>query len=118
MDDLINIEYKEGIKINTFNLSVVFNKEQLPLKFNFVRSVNKNKIWGTELKDNSWATFPDNEMVDVIIFDKLGNLVYEKKWDVLMNGTFIYKKLRRIYAANSIGLIRKVKCSGGFHIRF
>jgi hypothetical protein len=44
MGDLIKIEYEQGIKINTFNLSVVFGEEQLPLKFNFVRSVNKNKI--------------------------------------------------------------------------
>jgi hypothetical protein len=93
MKDLFNIEYEEGIKINTFNLSVVFNKEQLPLKFNFVRSVNKNKIWDVELSDNSWASFPDDEIVDVIVFDKIGNLVYEKKWNVLMNGSFIYKKL-------------------------
>ena len=93
MDDLFNIEYKEGIKINTFNLSKVFNKEQLPLKFNFVRSVNKNKIWDVELSNDSWASFPDNEIVDVIVFDKIGNLVYEKKWNVLMNGSFIYKKL-------------------------
>jgi hypothetical protein len=93
MDNLIKIDYEQGIKVNTFNLSKVFTKEQLPLKFNFVRSVNKNKIWDVELNDDSWATFPDDEIVDVIVFDKLGNLVYEKKWNVLMNGTFIYKKL-------------------------
>jgi hypothetical protein len=93
MDNLIKIDYEQGIKVNTFNLSKVFTKEQLPLKFNFVRSVNKNKIWDVELNDDSWATFPDDEIVDLIVFDKLGNLVYEKKWNVLMNGTFIYKKL-------------------------
>lgn len=93
MSDLIKIEYEQGIKINTFNLSEVFSEEQLPLKFNFVRSVNGNKLWDTELNGYSWAAFPDDEIVDVIVFDKLNNLVYEKKWDVLMNGTFIYKKL-------------------------
>jgi len=93
MSDLIKIKYEQGIKINTFNLSEVFGEEQLPLKFNFVRSVNGNKLWDTELNSNSWAAFPDNEIVDVIVFDKLNNLVYVKKWNVLMNGTFIYKKL-------------------------
>jgi hypothetical protein len=93
MGDLIKIEYEQGIKINTFNLSVVFGEEQLPLKFNFVRSVNGNKLWDTELNSNSWAAFPDDEIVDVIVFDKLNNLVYVKKWNVLINGTFIYQKL-------------------------
>jgi hypothetical protein len=93
MSDLIKIEYEQGIKINTSNLSEVFDEEQLPLKFEFVRSVNRNKLWDTELNGDSWATFPDDEIVDVMVFDQLNNLVYEKKWNVLINGNFIYKKL-------------------------
>jgi hypothetical protein len=90
---LLKIEYLNDIKIETYDLKNIFYDGQLPLKFKFNRQVNNNILWEVELNSDSWATFPNKEMVNTIVFDQQGNIVFQKKWDVITNGTFIYKKL-------------------------
>lgn len=91
--ELFKIEYLNDIKIETYDLKNVFYDVQLPLNFKFNRQVNNNTLWEVYLNSNSWASFPNKEMVDTIVFDQQGNIVFQKKWDVIINGTFIYKKL-------------------------
>jgi len=91
---MIKINYnKENIQITTLNLEDVFSESQLPLHFTFVRQVNNKKLWDIRLMANSWATFPDTEMVDVIINDNTGKHLFTRKWNVLMEGSLIYQKL-------------------------
>lgn len=87
------IEYSDEIRINTKDLTKIFDKNKLPFSFEFRRQVNQRKIWDVKLSSDSWATFPDVEIVDVVIKDNKNELVYHKKWDVNVNGNFIYKKL-------------------------
>lgn len=91
---IIKIDYNiDNIRVETFNLNDVFTESQLPLSFEFVRQVNGRKIWDAKLNSNSWASFPDNEMIDVIVKDNAGKHLFTRKWDVLMNGSFTYQKL-------------------------
>lgn len=91
--ELFTIEYLEDIEIKTYELNNIFDKEQLPLRFKFNRQVNHNTLWETNLNDNSWANFPNKEMIDVIVLDNQDNKIFEKKWNVIIDGNFIYRKL-------------------------
>lgn len=98
---MININYtSKGIKVETSDLLSVFSEDQLPLTFQFVRSVNKKIIWDVKLISNSWAGFPDNEMIDVLIKDNKGNQISEYKWDVLLHGDLIYQKFYNYFLNN------------------
>lgn len=91
---MINIKYlNDSIKIETQDLNSIFDSKQLPLKFEFVRQVNSKVIWETKLNSNGWASFPDIEMIDVIVTDKLGNHIHTHKWSCVENGDFIYQRL-------------------------
>jgi len=91
---MIEINYNnDNIHIKTLNLDNVFDELQLPLRFEFVRQVNNKKIWDVNLNSNSWATFPDTEMIDVIVRDNCGCHIFTHKWNVITNGTFFYQKL-------------------------
>jgi hypothetical protein len=91
---LFEVEYNgEGIKVQIKDLTDFSNEIPQPLTVKFVRQIGKKVIWSCELNSNSWATFPDNEMIDTIICDKDDNVLYEKKWDVTEHGNFIYQKL-------------------------
>lgn len=91
---MINIKYtNENIKVDTLDLSLIFNKNQLPLKIEFVKQINNKKIWETNLDSFNWATFPDTEMIDVIIKDKQENHIFTHKWNVVENGNYFYQKL-------------------------
>ena len=90
---MIDINYVSNeIKVSTQDLKEIFNEDQLPLNVSFVRPVNQKIIWEVILNSNSWATFPDSEMVDVIIKDNKNNKILEYKWDVLLHGDQIYQK--------------------------
>jgi len=91
---MIKINYStDNIRIETHNLTAVFNSEQLPLHFDFVRQVNGKKIWDIRLNSNSWATFPDTEMIDVTVKDNSGSNLITHRWNVITDGTFPYQKL-------------------------
>lgn len=87
------VEYSHDIRVNTKDLTKIFDKNKLPFLFEFRRQVNQRKIWDVNLNSNSWATFPDTEIVDVVVKDNQDKLVYHRKWDVNIDGNFIYKKL-------------------------
>ena len=80
-------EDEGGLQINTKDL--LFDT----LKFKYVRQTTNTPLWEIDLPSNSWARYPDIEMVDVIVEDPEGNEVYRHKWDVILNGNFLYQKL-------------------------
>ena len=91
---MIDIKYEEGhIKINTNDLSSVFKSEQLPLIFKIKNSISKDIIWETRLENNMWASYPENELKDVIVEDAEGNFIYRYNWDVIQHGSIFYKSL-------------------------
>jgi hypothetical protein len=91
---LFEVEYNgDGIRVDVKDLTDFEKEIEQPVTVKFIRQIGKKTIWSCELNSNSWATFPDNEMVDTIICDKYGNLLYEKKWEVTEHGNFIYQKL-------------------------
>ena len=90
---MINIIYKENIRIETNNLTGIFKPEQLPINFQIKNAVSKKVIWQTNLNSYMWAEFPNSEMNDVVVNDAQGNFIYQYKWDVLQNGSVFYKSL-------------------------
>ena len=89
---MIDIDYSDGIMIKTHNLNAVFTKHQLPLKIEIKNSFN-NTIWDTKLESHMWASYPSNELKDVVIRDNEDNYVTRYYWDVLKNGTIFHKTL-------------------------
>lgn len=90
-NEMIKVEYSnKEIKVNVEKISTLF---KLPLRFSVISSVSSKEIWSCDLKDNWWATYPNNEMNDVKIVDADGDLVLSKKWDVLEDGSHLYKVL-------------------------
>lgn len=90
---MIVIDYSEGIKITTGNLNGIFKPEQLPLKFEIKKVVSKEIAWTTELNSNMWATYPINEINDVVVNDNQNNLITRYYWDVIKHGSIFYKSL-------------------------
>jgi len=90
---MIEIDYSNGIKISVGNLKGIFKPEQLPLKIEIKRVVSKEIAWTTNLDSNMWATYPSNEINDVVVKDAQGNFVYQYYWDVLKHGSIFYKSL-------------------------
>lgn len=88
---MINISYDNGeIKVTTEKISLLYD---LPLKLKIVSQIGEEYVWGCDLFDDYWASYPNNEMNDVKIYDKNDNLIIERKWDVLQNGSTLYKTL-------------------------
>lgn len=91
---MINIDYSNGqIKITTEDLKNSFTEDQLPLKFEIKKVVSKEIAWTTNLHSFMWASYPENEVNDVIVSDAKGNFVYRYYWDVLIHGSIFYKAL-------------------------
>jgi hypothetical protein len=87
---MIDIEYSNNdIKITTGLVSVLYN---LPLRLVITNHVTKREVWTCEMGDNCWASFPNSEMNDVNIYDRNG-LIYNRDWDVMYDGDFLYKTL-------------------------
>ena len=88
---MINIEYSnKKIRVESKKVSPLF---ELPLKLSIRSHVNKKELWSTQLNDNWWAEYPDNEMNDVVVTDNNGDVIVERNWDVMMDGSEIYKFL-------------------------
>jgi hypothetical protein len=91
---MIDIQYtEENIKITTSDLSYIFEQSQLPIKIEFVKQITSQKIWETYIDSFSWSTFPNTEIIDVIIKDNQNNHIYTHKWNVIKNGNYFYQKL-------------------------
>ena len=63
----------------------------MPLEFALYRGAEK--VWSCELVDNSWATFPDTEMYDMVLTDRAGNIVVQKKWKAIEDGDLFYQAI-------------------------
>ena len=88
---MINIDFSnKKIRVETKNVSTIF---KTPLKLSIQSNVNKKEIWTSELNDGWWAEFPNNEMNDAIIMDNDGNVIGERKWDIIQDGNELYKSL-------------------------
>jgi hypothetical protein len=90
---MIDITYTNEIKIETKELSKIFNEEQLPLTVEIRSVVSDSLVWGTKLKNFMWATFPNSEMNNVRILDNKNNIIYQYDWDVMKHGSLLYKTL-------------------------
>ena len=90
---MIDISYNDGVKIETGQINKIFSAEQLPLKINIKNVISKEIVWSTDVNNFMWASYPNNEMVDVEILDAKGNFIYHYYWDVLNHGSIFYKSL-------------------------
>lgn len=91
---MINIDYSGGgIRIDTGKLSEIFSKSQLPIIVKIKNLISKKIVWETKLNDGMWASYPNNELNDVIIEDNGGNFIYRYRWDVITHGSIFYKSL-------------------------
>lgn len=98
---MIKIDYSDGIKIETGDLTKIFSEEELPLKIEIKNVISKKIVWTTNLSSYMWATFPNNEMFDVIVRDKYEKYLYHYYWDVMIHGSIFYKSLW-LYCKNLI----------------
>lgn len=90
---MINVEYTDGIKITTGDISKVFKNSQLPLKFQIKNSISKKIVWEVELYDNMWAHYAQNEIFDVVVVDKNNKFITQYYWDLFKHGSIFYKSL-------------------------
>lgn len=88
---MLKIDYSNHeIKVEMDKISQIF---ETPLKLNIVSKVSRRIIWSSELDDYWWASFPNNEINDVEILDKNQRSIVKKSWDVIEDGSFLYKAL-------------------------
>jgi hypothetical protein len=88
---MIKIDFSDKkIRVETKKVSSIF---KTPLKLSIQSHVTKNEIWSSQLNDGWWAEFPNNEINDAIISDNDGNIIAERKWDIIQDGDELYKSL-------------------------
>lgn len=88
---MINIDYSNGkIRVETKKISTLF---KLPLRLSIQSHVSGKEIWHSELHDGWWAEFPNNEMNDVVINDSEGKFIVSRRWNVIQDGSELYKTL-------------------------
>ncbi len=88
---MINIDYSnKKIRVETKKVSTLF---KLPLKLSIQSHVSGKEVWQSQLNDGWWAEFPNNEMNDVVIYDSEGNFVTSRRWNVIQDGSELYKTL-------------------------
>jgi hypothetical protein len=90
---MINIDYSEGIRITTGNLKGIFTEDQLPLKVEIKKVISKDVVWETNLDSFMWASFPENEINDVVIKDAKNKFITQYYWDIMVHGSVFYKGL-------------------------
>lgn len=88
---MINITYNHpNIKVETQEVSKLYN---LPLKVEITTHVSKNIQWDCEIGDNSWATFSNDSIFDVVIKDANNNIIINREFNVLEDGSYLDKAL-------------------------
>jgi len=103
---MVNIDYSNiKIRVETKNISKILDT---PISLSITSSVSGKEIWGTKLNDNCWAEFPNNEMYDVVLRDDEGKVILHRKWEVMNEGSYLYKSLY-LYCKKIYGSGRKPK---------
>jgi hypothetical protein len=88
---MINITYNHPkIRVDTKEVSKLYS---LPLKVEIVTYVSKRVRWSCEVKDNSWATFSNDSIFDVVIKDANNNLIINREFNILEDGSYLDKAL-------------------------
>jgi len=95
---MINIKYSRerfendgGIRVDIENISKIFD---FPLILSIVSSVTGQEKFTCELKDYTFGAYPpDTEMNDVIIKSDKGHILLHRKWNVFIDGSYLYKSL-------------------------
>lgn len=88
---MVNIDYSNRkIRVETKNISKILDTT---ISLSITSSVSGKEIWRTKLSDNCWAEFPNNEMHDVVLRDDKGKVILHRKWDVMNEGSCLYKSL-------------------------
>ena len=88
---MIDITYNHpNIKIDTKEVSKLYN---LPLKVEITTHVSKKVQWSCEIGDNSWATFSNDSIFDVVIKDANNNLIINREFNILEDGSYLDKAL-------------------------
>lgn len=88
---MINIDYSNGkIRVETKKISTLFN---LPLKLSIQSHVSGKEVWQSQLNDEWWAEYPNNEINDVEITDSKNNIILKKRWNIFNDGNYLYKSL-------------------------
>jgi len=106
---MINIDYSNGqIKITTENLSQLFKEDELPLKFEIKKTISKEVVWVTHLTNHMWASYGENEINDVVVYDAKGRYITQHYWDVIQHGSIFYKSLW-LYCKNLINQGKRPK---------
>lgn len=91
---MIDIKYENGgVRVDTDEVSKIFNEYELPLKVSIKNMVSNQIVWQTMLNDFMWASFPENEMNYVLVETANDNFVCEFKWDTIRDGSIFYKSL-------------------------
>jgi FkbM family methyltransferase len=86
---MINITYNHpNIKVDTKEVSKLYH---IPLKVEIVTHVSKNIQWDCEIGDNSWATFANDSIFDVVIRDANGKIIINREFNVLEDGSYLDK---------------------------
>jgi hypothetical protein len=93
---MIKIDYSnKEIKVTTQLVSKFY---ELPLRMVIKNQVSGKIVWECNLNDDSWATFPNNELNDTYIYDKK-DLICSKTWDTNDDGDVLYRSLN-LYCEN------------------
>lgn len=88
---MIKIDYSNReIKVYIEKISQIF---EVPLRLKIISQVSGRQVWSSELNDDWWATFPNNELNDVHIFDKNDVNILIRKWNVIDDGSDLYRSL-------------------------
>ena len=86
---MINITYNHpNIRIDTKEVSKLYS---LPLKVEIVTHVSKKVQWSCEVKDNSWATFSNDSIFDVVIRDANNKIIINREFNILEDGSYLDK---------------------------
>ena len=97
MLNMIDITYNHpNIRIETKEVSKLYS---LPLKVEIVTHVSKKIQWSCEIRDNSWATFANDSIFDVVIRDASEKIIINREWDVLKDGSYLDKTFY-LYCSN------------------
>ena len=94
---MINIQYNHpNIRVETKEISKLYNT---PLKVEITTHVSKKIQWSCEIADNSWATFSNDSIFDVVIKDSNGVVIINREFNVLEDGSYLDKALH-LYCSN------------------